>query len=206
MAILISFNLHWCNGSWDWTPSKKQKKYYSGKKKRHTLKIQIIADEKKKDILRIAVSGGSKHDFRLFKESRFIIPETAFIIADKGYQGISDIHFRSLIPVKATKNHKLNDLEKAFNSDLSKRRIFIEHINRYIKRFRILSSRYRNKRRKFTLRVSLICSIYNFQHSFWGFRTSLIYFGESSFFITTLVPFAERRIINMNKERPKRRN
>lgn len=41
---------------------------------------------------------------------------------------------------------------------------FIEHINRYIKRFRILSSRYRNKRRRFALRASLICAIYNLQH------------------------------------------
>ncbi|MEE1282391.1 MAG: IS5/IS1182 family transposase, partial [Acutalibacteraceae bacterium] len=32
-----------------------------------------------------------------------------------------------------------------------------------IKRFKILSSRYRNKRRRFALRVSLICGIYNFQ-------------------------------------------
>ena len=144
---------------------KKQKKYYSGKKKRHTLKIQIIAGEKKKDILRISVSGGSKHDFRLFKENRPFITEDVFIIADSGYQGISNIHFSSMTPVKATKNNKLNDVEKAFNSDLSGRRIFIEHTNRYIKRFRILSSRYRNKRRRFALRVSLICAIYNFQHS-----------------------------------------
>ena len=81
-----------------------------------TLKIQIIADEKKKDILSIAVSGGNKHDFRLFKEGRFIIPETAFIIADKGYQGISDIHFRSLNPVKATKNHKLTAIPPKMNN------------------------------------------------------------------------------------------
>lgn len=143
---------------------KKQKKYYSRKKKRHTLKIQIIADEKKKDILRITVSGGNKHDFRLFRKIRLIISEDIFIIDDSGYQGISNIHFSSLTPVKTTKNHELNDVEKAFNSDLSKRRILIEHINRYIKRFRILSSRYRNKRRSFAFRVSLICAIYNLQH------------------------------------------
>ncbi|MDE5772581.1 MAG: transposase, partial [Ruminococcus sp.] len=108
---------------------------------------------KKKDILSIAFSGGNKHDFRLFKERRSVIPETTFIIADKGYQGISDIHFSSLTPVKTAKNYKLNDVEKAFNSDLSKRRIFIEHINRYIKCFRILSSRYRNRRRRFRVCV-----------------------------------------------------
>ena len=41
--------------------------------------------------------------------------------------------------------------------------IGIEHVNRHIKRFRIVSTRYRNKRRKFALRFSLICAIYNFE-------------------------------------------
>lgn len=128
--------------------------------------MQIIADEKTKDILSIAFSKGKTHDFKLFKDSLSGIREDILIIADKGYTGIFDIHFNSLIPIKETKNHKLTDTERAFNSALSKRRIFIEHINQYIKRFRILSSRYRNKRRRFVLRSSLICAIYNFQHNF----------------------------------------
>lgn len=127
--------------------------------------MQIIADEKTKDILSVAFSNGKTHDFSLFKDSCPKIREDILIIADKGYQGIFDVHFNSLIPVKATKNHKLTDTERAFNSALSKRRILIEHINRYLKRFRILSSRYRNKRRRFALRSSLICAIYNFQHN-----------------------------------------
>lgn len=114
------------------------------------------------------------HDFKLFKNSRLLVLEGTLIIADKGYNGIFDVHFDSLIPIKATKNHKLTDEERSFNSSLAKHRIFIEHINRYIKRFKILSYRYRNKRRRFALRASLICSIYNFQHAFWGFRTGLI--------------------------------
>ena len=88
------------------------------------------------------------------------------ILADKRYQGISKLHSNSTTPVKASKNHKLSSDEKVFNSKLSKKRIHIKHINRYIKRFRILSSRYRNKRKKFGLRASLICGIFNFQHAF----------------------------------------
>lgn len=128
--------------------------------------MQLIADEKTKDILSIAFSKGRTHDFKLFKDSLSGIREDILIIADKGYKGIFEIHFNSIIPIKATRNHKLTSEEKAFNSALSKRRIFIEHINRYIKCFRILSSRYRNKRIGFALRSSLICAIYNFQHNF----------------------------------------
>jgi len=86
------------------------------------------------------------------------------ILADKGYAGILKLHSNSQIPIKASKKHKLTAEEKAYNYAISKQRIFIEHINRYLKRFRILSSRYRNKRKKFGLRVSLICGIYNVQH------------------------------------------
>lgn len=78
-------------------------------------------------------------------------------------KGIIKYHKSSETPIKASKKHKLSKEEKIYNHFISKKRIYIEHINRYIKRFHILSSRYRNKRRNFGLRVSLICGIYNFQ-------------------------------------------
>ena len=73
------------------------------------------------------------------------------------------IHNNNLIPKKSTKNYKLTEEDKEYNSVISKRRIYIEHVNRHIKKFRILSTRYRNKRRKFIMRFSLICAIYNFE-------------------------------------------
>ncbi len=126
--------------------------------------MQIVANAATMDILSIYISKGKTHDFKLFKDSKLHFSSKTEVLADKGYLGISALHPNSTIPVKESKNHKLSATEKAFNSALSKRRIYIEHINRYIKRFRILSSRYRNKRRRFALRASLICGIYNFQH------------------------------------------
>ena len=102
------------------------------------------------------------HDF---KENRMILHKDTCILADKAYKGIHKIHFMSLIPIKASKNHPLTDIERAFNASLARERIFIEHINRYLKRFRILSSRHTNKHRKFVLRVSLLCAIYNLKYN-----------------------------------------
>ena len=113
----------------------------------------------------IAFAVGSRHDFHLFRDSGVHFSKDIEAVEDKGYQGLQKLHKNSTIPAKASKNHELTKEEKKENSDISKRRIYIEHINRYIKRFRILSGRYRNKRRKFGLRVSLICGIYNFQHA-----------------------------------------
>ncbi|WP_301951385.1 transposase family protein, partial [Microcystis aeruginosa] len=42
------------------------------------------------------------------------------------------------------KNRKLTELEKEYNKALAKERIIIEHINRKLKIFKILSCKYRN--------------------------------------------------------------
>ena len=117
-----------------------------------------MADEKDLRILNISFSHGSVHDFRLFCRSRVYFSKDVLLIADKGY-----IHSNSLVPKKSTKKHKLTKEDKKYNSIISRRRIYIEHVNRHIKKFRIVSTRYRNKRRKFALRFSLICAIYNFE-------------------------------------------
>ena len=134
-----------------------------GKKKKHTIKAQIMADEKDLRILNVSFSHGSVHDFRLFCRSRVHFSKDVLLIADKGYIGMDKIHGNSLVPRKSTKKHKLTKEDKKHNSIISRRRIYIEHVNSHIKRFRIVSTRYRNKRRKFALKFSLICAIYNFE-------------------------------------------
>ena len=109
------------------------------------------------------ISKGKTHDFNLFKKSKLKFFNTTKILADSGYQGICNFHKNSETPIKASKNHKLSVEEKSYNHSILKKHIYIEHINCYIKRFKILSSRYRNKRKRFGLRVSLICGIYNLQ-------------------------------------------
>jgi len=89
--------------------------------------------------------------------------EDILLVADKGYQGICDLHAFSLIPFKKPRKGELTDLQKQFNRNLSRYRIFIEHVNRRIKRFKIFQHRYRNKQRKHHMRISLICGIYNFE-------------------------------------------
>lgn len=56
--------------------------------------------------------------------------------------------------------------QKIFNRILSKFRIRIEHVNRRLKRFKMLQYQYRNKQCKHLLRLFLICGIYNFELGF----------------------------------------
>ena len=81
--------------------------------------------------------------------------------ADTGYQGLARIHANSLVPKKRSKNHPLSKQERKDNCEISKKRIFVEHAIRFVKRFRILSERYRNRRSRFALRFSLIAGICN---------------------------------------------
>jgi IS5 family transposase len=122
-------------------------------------------NQKTKEIICIAVEKGKVHDFRIWKESQIAIDKNAELLADKGYQGISKIHARSRTPIKKSKNKSLTKEQKKFNKQLAKERIVVEHVHRKLKIFRILSSRYRNRRRRFGLRFNLIAGIYNYELS-----------------------------------------
>jgi hypothetical protein len=105
---------------------------------------------------------GRVHDFKLCKESLlFVMVLMVIIFADSGYQGITEYHEWSLIPIKKRRNQELSAEEKAFNRELSRRRIVIENINAKIKVFKIMSYPYRNRRRRHLLRTKLIYAIRN---------------------------------------------
>ena len=110
-----------------------------------------------------AFSYGSKHDFQLFRDDKLEIAQHIRILADAGYQGLADLHENCQTPFKKSKYHPLTKKEKQRNHSLARKRIVIEHIFRKLKVFRILSERYRNRRKRFTIRFNLIAAIYNFE-------------------------------------------
>jgi len=144
-------------------PKENQKNYYSGKQKEHTLKTQLIIDLKSKKIICLASGKGRVHDFKLFQNSGVRVGDLIKIIADKGYQGIAKIHKLSETPIKRKKGKKLSKEEKQYNRLLNRLRVVVEHVNRRLKIFRILSSSYRNRHRRFGLRANLIAGIYNYE-------------------------------------------
>lgn len=144
-------------------PKKNQQKYYSGKKKRHTIKTQLIINGQTKQIICTSFSVGKQHDFNLFKESGVRVLPAVKIQADAGYQGIKSIHFNSEIPVKNSKRHPLAEADKKFNLQLSMERVVVENVIAVVKRFKIVSDRYRNRRRRFGLRFNLLAGICNYE-------------------------------------------
>jgi len=110
-----------------------------------------------------AFGNGSKHDFRLFKENYAGMAQGILCLADTGYLGINKLHPNSQIPAKKSKLHPLTSEQKAANRELASKRIFVEHVIGKLKVFRILSERYRNRRKGFGLRFNLIASLYNLE-------------------------------------------
>lgn len=84
-------------------------------------------------------------------------------LTDTGYQGIAKLHPNSELPKKKSKKNPLTKQDKRKNSELSSERVVNEHIIGMLKRFKIISDRYRNRRKRFGLRFNLIAAIYNME-------------------------------------------
>jgi len=91
------------------------------------------------------------------------IHPTICVVTDTGYQGLQKIHAKTQMPKKRSKKNPLTKEDKRNNQQLSRERVLNENVIGSLKRFKILSDRYRNRRKRFTLRFNLIAGIYNLE-------------------------------------------
>ncbi len=122
-----------------------------------------MVDKANRKIICVYIDKGKKHDYRIFKESRLPILTSTELQADSGYQGIQKKYANSKIPHKSKKKSPLTKSQRKDNHILSSSRVVVENIIRTLKIFRILAEKYRNRRRRFGLRLNLIAAICNFQ-------------------------------------------
>lgn len=86
-----------------------------------------------------------------------------YAITDSGYTGIKKIHQNSELPKKSSKRKPLTREDKKRNREISSQRALNENVIGSLKRFKIISDRYRNRRKRFGLRFNLIAGIYNYE-------------------------------------------
>ena len=103
-------------------PKKGQRRFYSGKKKRHTFKTQLVVDPKTKAVICTTFAAGKEHDFHLFKRSKVKLKKETECLADKGYQGIKKLHPNSQLPKKKLKGKQLSQLDREKNQRLERTR------------------------------------------------------------------------------------
>lgn len=146
-------------------PTKKQRKYYSGKKKRHTLKAEIIMQDSGKILAVSKTAVGRTHDFRIRKEGK-PPPGNSEKYVDSGYQGWQKIACGVVLPFKATKKRPLTKEQRKHNHKLASLRVKVENKIRDLKIFKILSCVYRNFQKKHNMRLNIIAGIVNLKYGF----------------------------------------
>ena len=149
-------------------PSEKlaRKQYYSGKQSEHTIKSQLLTTKK----LILHVSGnlpGSISDSSILAGSGIMhsIPEDVQVNLDRGYEGAEKRYPNNTIykPKRAQRNHPLTLFEKLYNHIINKTRILVEHVIGRLKKFRIMSDLYRNRRSAHAGYFAVVAGLINFR-------------------------------------------
>jgi IS5 family transposase len=123
----------------------------------------VIVNRATTEIICTNYRNGKCHDYRLFKESKVGIHPKIRVAADTGYQGLQKVHAQTTLPKKRSKKHPLTEDDKNGNTALAKERVLVENVIGMLKRFKIISDRYRNRRKRFGLRFSLLAGLYNYE-------------------------------------------
>lgn len=133
-----------------------QKKFFSGKKKQHTVKNQIVALPEGKDIVDVKVGlPGPTADIKLFRDRQTKFDKSQEFQGDKAYQGGTNI----TTPHKKKKQQQLSEQQKESNKILASKRIFVEHLIRVVKIFQVASQRFRLNADVYNEIVLLVCGL-----------------------------------------------
>ena len=108
------------------------------------------------------------------KESKIKFLATTQVLTDAGYLGITKIHANSKLPKKNIKKYPLTKEDKLENKKLSSQRVLNENVIGMLKRFKIITDKYRNRRKRFGLRFNLIAGIYNYELMRWGVEGGIV--------------------------------
>jgi hypothetical protein len=139
--------------------------YYSGKKKCHTIKTEIIMTKKGKIIQISQPFPGSVHDITVRRESD-PIPESKSIYADSGYQGLANDYSNIKLPKKKLRGKPLSEEEKKYNKSVHYVRNPVEFKFRELKIFQILYQTYRNSKLSYAIKMLIIAGIVNLKNGF----------------------------------------
>jgi len=144
-----------------------QKTYYSGKKKRHTVKNNVLVNAQAKIGLLSATYEGKKHDKKIADETQLTLPEGSLLYQDTGFQGFVLAGVTILQPQKKPRGGQLTAEEKERNRDIARIRIRVEHAIGGVKRYRIVKDQLRNWKQDFRDQaMETCCGLHNFRLNF----------------------------------------
>ncbi|MCX6029308.1 MAG: transposase [Chloroflexi bacterium] len=149
-----------------------QESFYSGKKKRHTVKNNVLVNAQGEIVLLTATCEGKKHDKKIADEAGFTLPEGSLLYQDTGFQGFALEGTTIFQPKKKPRGGELTPDEKAQNRLISRIRVRVEHAIDGVKRYRIVKDQLRNWKPGFRDKVmETCCGLHNFRLRFrpWAY-------------------------------------
>jgi hypothetical protein len=141
-------------------------RYYSGKKKRHTLKSQITVDEHTGRVVDVSGSvPGPTADMLLLKQSCVLerLPPGVGALGDLAYVGLGSLHPQGLgaTPRRKPRNKPRPAEDVAYNRAFARRRVVVEHTVGRLRCFQAIRQRDRHHRRHHTARVCAVAGLVN---------------------------------------------
>lgn len=149
------------------TDQQAQKDYYSGKKKQHTVKNNLLINAACKILVLSPTYKGSTHDKRIADETVSFLPSGSYLYQDAGFLGFNPTGVIVVQPKKKPKGGELTAAEKASNREIASIRIRVEHVISSVKRYRIVRDKLRNWKQGFSdLVMKICCGLHNFRLNF----------------------------------------
>lgn len=145
----------------------KQKIFYSGKKKGHTVKNNIIADASAKKVIYLGdTHEGKKHDKKIADEENPTFPRGSNLFKDTAFQGYEPENTNCYQPSKKPRGKQLSPEDRLFNRMIAGVRIIAEHVLAGVKRLHIVRDVFRNRKEGFSdLVMEIACAMHNLRVS-----------------------------------------
>lgn len=144
------------------TDYERQKHFYSGKKKTHTVKNNLIVDQRSQILFLSSTYPGSVHDKKLAQEPGHEFPDHTVLMEDLGYMGYEPVNIEVIRPHKKPQKGKLTKQQKQENTEISRIRVPVEHVMAGVKRLNIVKEKLRLRIKDVRDQVMLIaCGLHN---------------------------------------------
>jgi hypothetical protein len=139
--------------------------FYSGKKKKHTIKTQYMVNNEGLILHKTGHKSGRKHDYDIYKHNHPITPVQVENVFDLGYMGVQNDFptVKSVLPVKKKRNSILSNEERTYNRKHSQLRIIVEHAICRIKKFGIMGTKFRNRLGRYDHVSDIVSGLVNFR-------------------------------------------
>ncbi len=144
----------------------KRKMYYSGKKKRHTVKTQLMVNNQGIILHKIGHKKGRRHDYNIYKKNHPVTPKKEVVnVYDLGYLGVEKDFPEQIssLPCRKRKNKQLSPEEKDSNKSYSIKRIVIEHTICRLKKYKVMSEVFRNRLKKYNRILDIVSGLVNYR-------------------------------------------